>query len=59
MKLTTIMTLAASASLTLATPTPTLQKSADYCGQWDSAVTGTYTVYNVCFSFPLILFPDN
>ncbi|KAF2676539.1 glycoside hydrolase family 12 protein [Lentithecium fluviatile CBS 122367] len=43
MKLATILALAATA---LATPTPTLQKRADYCGQWDSAVTGAYTVYN-------------
>ncbi|KAF9871164.1 glycosyl hydrolase family 12 [Colletotrichum karsti] len=31
----------------VATPTPTIEKRATtYCGQWDSAVTGTYTVYN-------------
>ncbi|KAF6822021.1 glycosyl hydrolase family 12 [Colletotrichum plurivorum] len=31
----------------LATPTPTLDKRATtFCGQWDSAVTSTYTVYN-------------
>jgi hypothetical protein len=48
MKFSTLFSLAATASLTLATPTPTLQKRADYCGQWDSVVTGTYTVYNVC-----------
>jgi len=50
MKLITLVTLAASAALTLATPTPTLQTRADYCGQWDSAVTGVYTVYNVCLT---------
>ncbi|OHE92471.1 glycosyl hydrolase family 12 [Colletotrichum orchidophilum] len=33
--------------LTLATPTPTVEKRATtFCGQWDSAVAGTYTVYN-------------
>lgn len=36
------------ASLTTAAPTPTktLEKRADFCGQWDSTVTGSYTVYN-------------
>ncbi|KAF2124850.1 glycoside hydrolase family 12 protein [Dothidotthia symphoricarpi CBS 119687] len=46
MKLATLFSLASTASLVLATPTPTVQKRADYCGQWDSAVTGAYTVYN-------------
>ena len=38
--------IASTASLALAVPTATIQKRADYCGQWDSAVTGDYTVYN-------------
>jgi xyloglucan-specific endo-beta-1,4-glucanase len=34
------------ATLALAAPTPTLDKRATtICGQWDSVVTGTYTVY--------------
>ncbi|KAH7066974.1 concanavalin A-like lectin/glucanase domain-containing protein [Paraphoma chrysanthemicola] len=41
-----LFTLASTAALALAVPTATIQKRADYCGQWDSAVTGTYTVYN-------------
>ncbi|KAI8932654.1 hypothetical protein NX059_010150 [Plenodomus lindquistii] len=45
MKLSTFL-VASTASLALAAPTATIQKRADYCGQWDSAVTGTYTVYN-------------
>lgn len=27
-------------------PTATLEKRADFCGQWDSYATGAYTVYN-------------
>ncbi|PVI04772.1 glycoside hydrolase family 12 protein [Periconia macrospinosa] len=46
MKLLTLLTLTTCTSFALATPTPTIQKRADYCGQWDSAVTGDYTVYN-------------
>ncbi|KAF1914711.1 concanavalin A-like lectin/glucanase domain-containing protein [Ampelomyces quisqualis] len=42
----TVLTLASTAALALAAPTATVQKRADYCGQWDSQVTGTYTVYN-------------
>lgn len=38
--------IASTASLALAVPTATVQKRADYCGQWDSTVTGDYTVYN-------------
>ncbi|CAO2652539.1 Nn.00g008220.m01.CDS01 [Neocucurbitaria sp. VM-36] len=45
MKFSTLL-FASTASLALAAPTATIQKRADYCGQWDSAVTGTYTVYN-------------
>jgi xyloglucan-specific endo-beta-1,4-glucanase len=34
------------AAVTLAAPSPTLEKRATtICGQWDSVVTGTYTVY--------------
>ncbi|KAF6839521.1 glycosyl hydrolase family 12 [Colletotrichum musicola] len=44
MKFTALLSLA---TLALATPTPTLDKRATtFCGQWDSAVTSTYTVYN-------------
>ncbi|KAF2642088.1 endoglucanase A precursor [Massarina eburnea CBS 473.64] len=46
MKFSTAFALAGTASLALATPTPTLQKRADFCGQWDSTVTGSYTIYN-------------
>ncbi|KAI0517311.1 family 12 glycosyl hydrolase [Xylaria bambusicola] len=39
--------LAALAGLALATPTPTVDKRATtFCGQWDSAQTGSYIVYN-------------
>jgi len=35
-----------SAAAVLASPTPTLDKRATtICGQWDSVVTGTYTIY--------------
>uniref|UniRef100_L2FHU4 Xyloglucan-specific endo-beta-glucanase n=1 Tax=Colletotrichum fructicola (strain Nara gc5) TaxID=1213859 RepID=L2FHU4_COLFN len=45
MKFSAILALLPLAAL--ATPTPTVEKRAStYCGQWDSAVTGTYTVYN-------------
>jgi xyloglucan-specific endo-beta-1,4-glucanase len=46
MKLT-LLTLASTAALALAVPTATLHKRADYCGQWDSQVSGAYTIYNV------------
>lgn len=29
-----------------ATPTKSIEKRASFCGQWDSQVTGSYTVYN-------------
>lgn len=29
-----------------ALPTRTLQRRADFCGQWDSTTTGSYIVYN-------------
>ncbi|KAF1816583.1 xyloglucan-specific endo-beta-1,4-glucanase precursor [Eremomyces bilateralis CBS 781.70] len=34
--------------LSLATPTKTVQKRADMCGQWDSVQTAGYTLYNAC-----------
>lgn len=42
------LSLPLAATLTTAAPTPTktLQRRADFCGQWDSTVTGSYTVYN-------------
>lgn len=45
MKFSTILALL---PLALASPTPTTveKRATTYCGQWDSAVTGTYTVYN-------------
>ncbi|KAF1952207.1 endoglucanase A precursor [Byssothecium circinans] len=46
MKFSTVFTLASTAAIALATPTPTIQKRADFCGTWDSATTGVYTVYN-------------
>ncbi|KAF2971422.1 hypothetical protein GQX73_g2160 [Xylaria multiplex] len=42
-----ILTSAALIGLALATPTPTVDKRATtFCGQWDSAQTGSYIVYN-------------
>jgi hypothetical protein len=46
MKLT-LLTLASTAAFALAVPTATIQKRADYCGQWDSQISGPYTIYNV------------
>lgn len=34
------------AGIALATPTKSIEKRASLCGQWDSQVTGSYTVYN-------------
>jgi xyloglucan-specific endo-beta-1,4-glucanase len=52
MRLTTFFTLVLSAATTLAVPTVveipsrTIEKRATkICGQWDSVVTGTYTLY--------------
>lgn len=42
-----LFTLTSVATFALAVPTETLQKRADYCGQYDSQVTDAYTVYNV------------
>ena len=47
MKFFTLLSLAGTASLALAAPTATIEKRADICGQWDSTVTGTYTLYQV------------
>ncbi|RMZ73063.1 glycoside hydrolase family 12 [Pyrenophora seminiperda CCB06] len=35
-----------TASLALAAPATTIQKRADFCGQWDNSVNGPYTTYN-------------
>lgn len=40
-----LLTICLSGSL-LASPTGTIIKRADLCGQWDSVATGAYTVYN-------------
>lgn len=45
MKLSALLAVG-STSLALAAPTTTVEKRADFCGQWDSKVTGAYTVYN-------------
>jgi xyloglucan-specific endo-beta-1,4-glucanase len=50
-----LLTLASTVAFALAVPTATIQKRADYCGQWDSAITGTYTVYNVRHPYPSLL----
>lgn len=34
------------AGIASATPTKSIEKRASFCGQWDSQVTGSYTVYN-------------
>jgi hypothetical protein len=51
MKLT-LFTLASVAALAVAAPASqapeTLEKRADYCGQWDNQIIGDFTVYNVC-----------
>ena len=44
MKLSTFL-IASTASLALAAPA-TIEKRADYCGQWDNKVNGVYTTYN-------------
>ncbi|KAH3916454.1 hypothetical protein HBI56_045690 [Parastagonospora nodorum] len=49
MKLT-LFTLASVTALAVAAPAPqvieTLEKRADYCGQWDNQIIGDFTVYN-------------
>ncbi|KAF2622527.1 glycoside hydrolase family 12 protein [Macroventuria anomochaeta] len=49
MKFSTLFTFASTAALTLAAPTTpatVLSKRADFCGQWDNQVQGSYTIYN-------------
>ena len=48
MKFFTAVAMVAGASLAMASPTPTktLAERADMCGQWDTTVTGGYTLYN-------------
>ncbi|KAF2660081.1 glycoside hydrolase family 12 protein [Lophiostoma macrostomum CBS 122681] len=45
MKFSSLSVAAGLASLAVATPTQTIEKRADSCGQWDSVVTGSYTLY--------------
>lgn len=45
MKFLIVSSLALLSAVASAAPTATLQKRADICGQWDSATTGTYTLY--------------
>lgn len=49
MKFSTLFTFASTAALALAAPTTpasALSKRADFCGQWDNQVQGSYTIYN-------------
>lgn len=49
MKFSTLFTFASTAALALAAPTTpasVLSKRADFCGQWDNQVQGSYTIYN-------------
>ncbi|KAL0261785.1 hypothetical protein SLS55_003217 [Diplodia seriata] len=46
MKFTSAALCAGAAALAAAAPTKTLNRRADFCDQWGSTVTGTYTVYN-------------
>ncbi|KAH7128379.1 concanavalin A-like lectin/glucanase domain-containing protein [Dendryphion nanum] len=45
MKLSTLLSLAGTASIAVAAPAP-IERRADMCGQWDSTVSGVYTLYN-------------
>lgn len=45
MKYATAAFALAGAVAVSASPTPTIHKRADICGQWDSATTGVYTLY--------------
>lgn len=45
MKVSVAAALFGVASLSYAAPTATLERRADQCGQWDSKVTGSYTLY--------------
>lgn len=46
MKLSTISTIALLGAGASAAPANTIQKRADFCGQWDTATSGVYTLYN-------------
>jgi len=49
MKLSTLITFATTAAFATAAPTSPasgLSKRADFCGQWDNQVQGSYTIYN-------------
>jgi xyloglucan-specific endo-beta-1,4-glucanase len=46
MKLTQALLPLCLVAITHASPTPTIkERSTEICGQWDTVVTGTYTVY--------------
>ncbi|KAF2735670.1 endoglucanase-1 [Polyplosphaeria fusca] len=45
MKLATLVSIASTAMLARAAPAQTVSKRADMCGQWDSQVSGPYTLY--------------
>lgn len=45
MKYATAALALAGAVAVSASPTPTIEKRAEICGQWDSATTGSYTLY--------------
>ncbi len=45
MKLSTFLVFS-TASLVLAAPAATIEKRADFCGQYESATKGSYIVYN-------------
>jgi xyloglucan-specific endo-beta-1,4-glucanase len=47
MKFSALSAAASLACLAIGAPTRTIEKRADMCGQWDSAVTGSYTLYQV------------
>ncbi|KAI0025297.1 family 12 glycosyl hydrolase [Xylariomycetidae sp. FL0641] len=46
MKSAVFASVAAMAGVALATPTKTVKRATEMCGQWDSLQTGTYTLYN-------------
>ncbi|EKG10151.1 Glycoside hydrolase family 12 [Macrophomina phaseolina MS6] len=46
MKLSTTVLCAGAAALASAAPSKTLNRRADFCDQWGSVETGSYTVYN-------------
>ncbi|KAI9730064.1 MAG: hypothetical protein M1834_006056 [Cirrosporium novae-zelandiae] len=45
MKFSSTLIALSAAALATATPTQTLEKRAEICGQWDSVATGSYTLY--------------